>query len=91
MAAGPLVRAVSEPAVLSGRFFRLSGFFPEAAQEIFFRLAYQAALHDVLPGAFVQLVDGNGGVFGSQPVPDAGVILTILREPSTISQETSFP
>ena len=85
MAAKPLVRAVSEPAVLSGRFFRLSGFFPEAAQEIFFRLAYQAALHDVLPGAFVQLVDGNGGV----QMPASS--LTILREPSTISQETSFP
>ena len=29
----------------------------------------------MLPGVFVQLVDGNGGIFGSQPVPDAGVIL----------------
>ena len=55
--------------------FRLTGFFPEAFEEIFFSLMFQAALHDMLPGVFVQLVDGNGGIFGSQPVPDAGVIL----------------
>lgn len=91
MAAGPLVRAVSEPAVLSGRFFRLSGFFPEAAQEIFFRLAYQAALHDVLPALSFNWLTAMAASSEVSLFQMPASSLTILREPSTISQETSFP
>ena len=70
MAAGPLVRAVSEPAVLSGSS---SGCPASSGGAEGTSSAWRIKpLHDVLPGAFVQLVDGNGGVFRKSACPDAG-------------------